>query len=107
MRRLEETVVVGQLFYLLARDFSEVLTPIAHVDTPEARHAIHQLVAISVPQIHAFGTFDNAGTTFMHPFVIGERMEKVSVVKRLILSGGQRHVDAPRQQTFFGIGLPS
>jgi len=39
--------------------------------------------------------------------VIGERMEKVSVVKRLIFSGGQRHVDAPRQQTSFGIGLPS
>ena len=97
MRRLEETVVVGQIFYLLARDFSKVLASIPDVDTPEARHAIQQLMTISVPQIHTVGTFDNSCTPFMHPFVIGERMKKVSMIKRLIFGGGKRHGDAPQQ----------
>ena len=88
---LEKTVVVGQVLYLFACDFGEVFSAVSHVDTPQARHTVQQAVTVGVPQVDAFGAFDNAHARFVHLFMIGKWMQKMCVIKRLIFSSGKRH----------------
>ena len=88
---LEKTVVVGQFLNLFTRNLGEVLSSIAHVDAPKACHGIEHLMSIGIPKVDAFSALNDSGTGFVHPFVIGKRMQKVGVIKRLIFGGAKRH----------------
>ncbi|MNO96455.1 hypothetical protein D3C76_881260 [compost metagenome] len=60
VRGLEEQVVVRQLPHLLAGDVGQFLAAIADRHAPQARHAIENLVAFAVPEVHALGRGDDA-----------------------------------------------
>ena len=48
-------------------------------------------MSIGIPKVDAFSALNDSGTGFVHPFVIGKRMQKVGVIKRLIFGGAKRH----------------
>ena len=55
MRGLEEGVVIGQLAHLRAHGLDDFLTAMADIDAPEASHAVHDAISVSVPQPHTIG----------------------------------------------------
>ena len=80
---LEKGVVVRQLIHLLVRNVCQFLAAIAQIDTPQTRHAVDDLVALFVPQVHAVGFGDNTGAFVVKAAGIGERMQMVFGIQLL------------------------
>jgi hypothetical protein len=80
---LEEQVVVRQLLHLLAGDLGQLIATIADRHAPQAGHAIENLVAFAVPEVHALGRGDDARAFFGQLFDIAERGQVVVAAQRL------------------------
>jgi hypothetical protein len=85
MRRLEEGVVVGQFLHLLQRGVGEFASSIAHVHTPQSRHAIDDAIALRVPEIDALGLYDHAAARSIEGAHIGERMQMMRGIERAVM----------------------
>ena len=75
MRALEEIVVVRKFSHLRSRRIDDLIAAITGVNTPEARHAIEDLAAVRIENVHAFGTRNDTRTLFMQVLVIRKRMQ--------------------------------
>ncbi|MCY1271016.1 hypothetical protein D9M70_195650 [compost metagenome] len=87
MRGLEEQVVEGQFPHLPGRRLHQLLAAVADVDAPQAGHAIEDLVAFAVPDVHAFGLGDDPRTLGVQRLVVGERRQVVITTERLPFKG--------------------
>ncbi|MNH30673.1 hypothetical protein D3C79_909820 [compost metagenome] len=83
VRGLEEQVVVRQLLHLLAGDIGQLIATIADRHAPQAGHAIENLVALAVPQVHALGRGDDARAFLGQLLDIAERGQVVVAAHRL------------------------
>jgi hypothetical protein len=83
---LEEGVVERQLTHLRARGFDQFLAAIADGHAPQAGHAVEDLVALAVPQVHTFGLGDDARAFLGQLLVITERRQVVGLAQGLPLS---------------------
>ena len=86
-RGLKERVVEGQLLQLRGRRIDQLLSPVADVDAPQARHRIEDLVTVAVPQVDVVGARDDARTLGRERLEIGERVQVVRRVGVLPLLG--------------------
>ena len=80
---VEEAVVERQLQQLLVGRLGQLLAAVAHVDAPQARHAIEDLFALTVPDVDAVATNHDAGAHAGQRLVVGERMQEVTAVLAL------------------------
>ncbi|MNN20982.1 hypothetical protein D3C81_1342880 [compost metagenome] len=80
---LEEQVVVRQLLHLLAGDVGQLIAAIADRHAPQARHAVENLVAFAVPEVHALGRGDDARAFLGQLLDIAERGQVVVAAHRL------------------------
>ncbi|CAM2138111.1 hypothetical protein PT2222_100124 [Paraburkholderia tropica] len=87
MRGLEERVVERQLQHLLVGGVREFLAAIAYVHAPQTGHAVDDLVAVRVPQIHALGLHDHAAAGLVQRAHVRKRMDVMRGVQRAIFSG--------------------
>ena len=87
MGGLEEAVVVRQLAHLAAGRLDQVLTPVTQVHAPQPGHAIENLVALGVIDIHPFRPLDNTRALLPKVLVISERMQIVAVIQGLPFGG--------------------
>ena len=83
----EKQVVVRQFAHLLAGRFGQLVTAIADGNTPQAGHAVENLVAFAVPQVHALGVSDDAWADFFQLFEVTERCQVVIVAQLLPFEG--------------------
>src|SRR4029079_9669038 len=82
-RRLEKRVVVRQIEHLPVGGLGQLLAAVTHIDAPQARHGIEQLVALRIPDPHPVGLRHNPRATFgMQGLVIGEGVEVMRGVLR-------------------------
>ncbi|CAM3208881.1 hypothetical protein PSME7519_20020 [Ectopseudomonas mendocina] len=87
VRGLEEGVVERQLQHLFGSCSDQFLAAIADGHAPQAGHAIEDLVALAVPQVHTFGLSDDARALLGQLLVITERRQVVSLAQRLPVCG--------------------
>ncbi|MCY1445642.1 hypothetical protein D9M71_621690 [compost metagenome] len=90
---LEEQVVVRQLAHLFGGHFNQLFTAVTDRHAPQARHAIEDLVALAVPQVHALGLGDDPRPLLLQLFIVTERCQVMLTAKGLPLTG-LRVVDA-------------
>jgi hypothetical protein len=84
---MKEQVVVGQFAHLLAGGVGQFVTPITDGHTPQAGHAVENLVTFTVPQVHALGVSDDARANFFQLLEVAERRQVVIVAQVLAIRG--------------------
>ncbi|MCY1178893.1 hypothetical protein D9M73_192670 [compost metagenome] len=93
MRGLEEQVVVRQFTHLRGSLFHQLFTTVADRHTPQTSHTVEDLVALAVPQVHAFSFGDDPRALLFQLFIVTERRQVMLTAKGLPLTG-LRVVDA-------------
>ena len=88
MGGLKKTVVVRQLEHLAIRHVGQVAAPVAQIDAPQARHAIENLIAVGIVQIHAFRPGNDPGSLAAERGMIRERMNVMCSIQRLPFGSG-------------------
>ena len=80
-RCLEKRVVIRQIQHLSVSRISQFLAAITHIHTPEARHAIQNLVTLAIPDVNPVGMGDDTGTArSVKRLMIRERMKMMGDV---------------------------
>ena len=91
MRGLEKGVVVAQFHHLRPHCIGNLGAAMADIDAPQPGHAVHDAVAVRIPQPDAIGARDDTSLVNAQRTVIGEGMEVVLVIGNLEIVRG--HVD--------------
>ncbi len=102
VRGLEEQVVVGQFAHLPGGRLDQLLAAVADVDAPEPGHAIEDLVALAVPQVHALGAGHDARALAVERLEVGKGRQVVVAAQGLPVFGLFAHrvdtfLQAPRR----------
>ena len=87
MGALEEAVVERQLAHLARRGVGQFVAAVADVDAPEPRHAVQDLVAVGVVDVHALGAGDDPRALCRERLEVGERMQVVTGIELLPVAG--------------------
>ncbi|MCY1366699.1 hypothetical protein D9M69_536040 [compost metagenome] len=87
MRSLEEQVVVRQFAHLFTGGIGQFIATITNCDTPQAGHAIEDLVAFAVPEVNALGVGDDPRAFLFQLFEIAERSQVVIIAQGLPFTG--------------------
>ncbi|MCY1421770.1 hypothetical protein D9M71_374340 [compost metagenome] len=87
VRGHEESIVERQFFHLLAGRLDQLIAAVAHCHAPQARHTVEDLVAFTVPQVHALGLGDDPRAFFLQLLVIAEGGQVMLGTQGLPLEG--------------------
>ncbi len=86
MRRVEEGIVIGELFHLPGDGVDDFPAAMADIHAPEPAHAVEDLVALRVIHIDAAGRRDDPDAARIQFAGIRERMQMVRRVDGLKLA---------------------
>ncbi|MNL03763.1 hypothetical protein D3C87_1243110 [compost metagenome] len=87
VRGLEEQVVVRQFAHLFAGGIGQFIATITNRDTPQAGHAVEDLVAFAVPEVNALGVGDDPRAFLFQLLEVAERGQVVIVAQGLPFTG--------------------